>query len=70
MSPLASDFGENLPAHTADDSEQNGTNLSKIGSAFRRYKSLKIGCFCDHSCMKFFQNLDICLQSLINSSFL
>jgi len=51
MSPLASDFGENLPAHTADDSEQNGTNLSKIGSAFRRYKSLKIGCFCDHSCM-------------------
>jgi len=33
MSPLVTDFHENLPACKANHSEQNDTNLSKIGLA-------------------------------------
>ena len=33
MSPLITDFDENLSAYGADHSEQNDTYLSKIGSA-------------------------------------
>ena len=54
LSPLVTDFDENLSAYRADHSERNDTNLSKIRSVVKRYKSLKIGCFCDQSCMKFY----------------